>query len=153
MEQQIGLKRKLYEYCVNFVDLRIKNAKEAMDSAQEAANDETKSSAGDKYETGREMMQQEMENNAVQLAEARKLKEILSGITPGKIYSNIQSGSLVTTNNGIFYISIGAGKINIEGKDYFAIAPTSPLGTQLLDKAIGDSFELNTRKFTIQEIY
>ncbi|UII28617.1 GreA/GreB family elongation factor [Fulvivirga maritima] len=152
MEQQISLKKKLYDHCVSFVDQRIKNAKDAMESAQAAANDETKSSAGDKYETGREMMQQEMENNAIQLAEAQKLKEIILSINPGRSHTTAQSGSLVITNNGSFYITIGAGKIVMDGKDYFAIAPSSPLGMQLIDKSKGDSFELNTRKFVIEDI-
>ncbi|GAA0891587.1 hypothetical protein GCM10009122_12660 [Fulvivirga kasyanovii] len=147
-----GLKQQLYDKCRELVDQRIKNAKDAMDSAQEAANDETKSSAGDKYETGREMMQQEMENNAVQLSEARKLKEIIDRIIPGKSYDTVQIGSLVITNNGSFYISIGLGKIILDGKDYFAIAPSSPLGALLMDKKAQESIELNGRTFNIQQV-
>lgn len=147
-----GLKQQLYDKCRELVDQRIKNAKDAMDSAQEAANDETKSSAGDKYETGREMMQQEMENNAVQLSEARKLKEIIDRIIPGKSYDTVQVGSLVITNNGSFYISIGLGKITLDGKDYFAIAPSSPLGALLMDKKAQEGVELNGRTFNIQQV-
>lgn len=147
-----GLKQQLYDKCRELVDQRIKNAKDAMDSAQEAANDETKSSAGDKYETGREMMQQEMENNAVQLSEARKLKEIIDRIIPGKSYDTVQVGSLVVTNNGSFYISIGLGKITLDGKDYFAIAPSSPLGALLMDKKAQEGVELNGRTFNIQQV-
>ncbi|MBL6444962.1 3-oxoacyl-ACP synthase [Fulvivirga sp. 29W222] len=147
-----GLKQKLYNKCIELIDLRIKNAKDAMDSAQESANNETKSSAGDKYETGREMMQQEMENNAIQLAEARKLKETISRIIPSKSYDSAQMGSLVITNNGSFYISIGLGKITVDGKDYFAIAPTSPLGSLLMDKTAQEGIELNGRKFVIEKV-
>ncbi|UII33509.1 3-oxoacyl-ACP synthase [Fulvivirga ulvae] len=152
MNPQTGLKQQLYDKCHELVDQRIKNAKDAMDSAQEAANDETKSSAGDKYETGREMMQQEMENNAVQLSEARKLKEIIDRIIPGKSYDTVQTGSLVLTNNGNFYISIGLGKITLDGNDYFAIAPSSPLGTLLMDRKAQESIELNGRKFVIEKV-
>lgn len=152
MSPQTGLKQQLYDQCLEIVEQRIKNAKDAMDSAQEAANDETKSSAGDKYETGREMMQQEMENNAVQLSEARKLKEIITRITPGKSYDTVQVGSLVLTNNGNFYITIGLGKITIDGKDYFAIAPSSPLGALLMDKKAKESIELNGRKFVLEKV-
>lgn len=152
MSPEKGIKQQLYDRCRELVEQRIKNAKDAMDSAQEAANDETKSSAGDKYETGREMMQQEMENNAVQLAEARKLKEVLDRITPGKSYDTVEGGSLVITNNGNFYISVGLGKISIDGKDYFAIAPSSPLGTLLMDKKAMEIIELNGRKFQIEQV-
>ncbi|ELR72209.1 hypothetical protein C900_01763 [Fulvivirga imtechensis AK7] len=146
------MKQQLYDRCKEIVEQRIRNAKEAMDSAQEAANDETKSSAGDKYETGREMMQQEMENNAVQLTEARKLREVLERINPAKKYDTVQGGSLVITNNGSFYISIGLGKITVDGKDYFAIAPTSPLGALLMEKKPKEVVEFNGRKFEIEEV-
>lgn len=152
MTLQTGLKQQLYDRCKEVVEQRIKNAKDAMDSAQEAANDETKSSAGDKYETGREMMQQEMENNATQLTEARKLKEVLDRINPTKKYDSVQGGSLVVTDNGSFYISIGLGKITVDGKDFFAIAPSSPLGALMMDKKATETIELNGRKFYIKEV-
>lgn len=151
MTLQVG-KQQIYDRCREIVAQRVKNAKDAMDSAQAAANDETKSSAGDKYETGREMMQQEMENNAVQLNEARKLKEILDRINPTKKYDTVQSGSLVITNNGNFYISVGLGKISVDGADFFAIAPSSPLGSLLMEKKAQDTVELNGRKFVLQQV-
>lgn len=83
----------------------------AIEHAQLAANEETKSSAGDKYETGRAMMQLEIEKQSVQLAEAMKLKHVLSQINPEKTTETIQSGSLVFTDQGNFYISISAGKL------------------------------------------
>lgn len=147
-----GIKQKLYDRCREIVEQRIANAREAMDSAQEAANDETKSSAGDKYETGREMMQQEMENNAVQLAEARKLREVLDRISPTKKYDSVQGGSLVITGNGNFYISVGLGKITVDDTEVFAIAPSSPLGSLLMEKKAGDTVELNGRKFILQDV-
>lgn len=152
MSTESSIKRQLYDRCRSLVEQRIENAKAAMDSAQQAANDETKSSAGDKYETGREMMQQEMENNAIQLSEARKLKEILDKISPLKRSDTVQVGSLVITNNGIFYIAIGLGKITLDNSDYYAIAPSSPLGTLLMGKKAQDVVELNGRKFLLEKL-
>jgi hypothetical protein len=68
-----NLKKDLYTLCVNYAKTRIETAKQAIDDAQQSANEETKSSAGDKYETGREMMQQETDRNQAQLNEANKL--------------------------------------------------------------------------------
>lgn len=147
-----GLKQQLYDRCRDIVEQRVNNAKEAMDSAQQAANDETKSSAGDKYETGREMMQQEMENNAVQLAEARKLRDVLDKISPYKSYDTVQVGSLVFTNNGNFYIVVGLGKISVDRSDFFAIAPSSPMGALLMGKKAQDAITLNGRKFLLEKV-
>jgi hypothetical protein len=54
------------------VHQRIASAEEAIRMAQESANQEGKSSAGDKYETGRAMAQLEIEKASGQLAEANK---------------------------------------------------------------------------------
>ena len=58
-----GIKQELYKQCKNYVSNCIDTAQKAIDDAVESANDDTKSSAGDKYETGREMMQQEIDRN------------------------------------------------------------------------------------------
>ena len=81
-----------------------------------SANEETKSSAGDKYETTREMIQQEIEKHSSSLAEAVKQKQFLQQITTGKRYEKIQPGSLVITDKNNFYIAISAGALVFENK-------------------------------------
>ena len=48
-----NLKQQLYSLCLKQIEQKISNAQSAIDSATESANDDTKSSAGDKHETGR----------------------------------------------------------------------------------------------------
>jgi len=98
----MSVKIKLYERCLAFVEQRIASSQKAIEHAQQAANEETKSSAGDKYETGRAMMQLEIEKQSVQLGEAMKLKQTLTQINPEKTTDSIQSGSLVYTDQGNF---------------------------------------------------
>ncbi|WP_028980371.1 3-oxoacyl-ACP synthase [Sporocytophaga myxococcoides] len=148
----MSVKIKLYELCTAFVEQRIASSQKAIEHAQLAANEETKSSAGDKYETGRAMMQLEIEKQSVQLGEAMKLKQVLSQINPEKTSDSIQSGSLVFTDQGNFYISISAGKLDFEGITYFAISPVSPLGALLMTKKSGDVVQLNGKTFTIRKI-
>ncbi len=148
----MSVKIKLYELCVAFVEQRIASSQKAIEHAQLAANEETKSSAGDKYETGRAMMQLEIEKQSVQLAEAMKLKHVLSQINPEKTTDTIQSGSLVYTDQGNFYISISAGKLDLEGMTYFAVSPVSPIGALLIGKKSGDAILLNGKTFTIRKI-
>ncbi|GAL85482.1 hypothetical protein MYP_2711 [Sporocytophaga myxococcoides] len=148
----MSVKIKLYELCVAFVEQRIASSQKAIEHAQLAANEETKSSAGDKYETGRAMMQLEIEKQSVQLGEAMKLKQVLSQINPEKTTDTIQSGSLVFTDQGNFYISISAGKLDIDGITYFAVSPVSPIGTLLIGKNSGETIILNAKTFTIRMI-
>ena len=84
------LKAKLHAMCISYVQNRMEAAVQAIDDAQQAANEETKSSAGDKYETGREMMQQEADRSQVQLNEANKLMVALSKIN----YDNVDSDNI-----------------------------------------------------------
>jgi len=146
-------KKALHDACLKFVQNRIKNAEEAIVSAQESANEETKSSSGDKFETGRAMMQREVENLSVQLTEARKLEEILINMNPSLDHEKVMKGALVITSTGKYYISVSAGKISVEGEDYFAIAPASPIGQIMDGKEAGDAYEWNGKKITIKEVY
>lgn len=146
------IKQHLYEACQFYIDQRVKTIENAIASAKEAATDDTKSSAGDKYETTREMMQQEIDRNTAQLNEALKLKQALAQIDPQSASTIAQNGSLIITNNGNFYISISAGAIDIDGVIYFAISPVSPIGSKLLKLKKDDSFTFNSKEYLITEI-
>ena len=147
-----NLKRDLYTLCVNYVKTRIETAKQAIDDAQQSASEETKSSAGDKYETGREMMQQETDRNQAQLNEANKLLIALNQINIDTTSSSAAPGSLVITDGGKFYLAISAGAINLNGEGYFAVSPASPIGAKLLGRKTGDEFNLNGKHYSIKEV-
>ncbi|MEP2773197.1 MAG: 3-oxoacyl-ACP synthase [Fulvivirga sp.] len=147
-----SIKNELHKACLEFVRNRIKNAEDAIVSAQESANEETKSSSGDKYETGRAMMHREVENLSVQLSEARKLEEILINTNPTINHNEVSKGAVVKTSLGNYYISVSAGKISAGGEDYFAITPASPIGSAMAGLKKGDTFNWNNKKVTITEI-
>ena len=147
-----NLKKELYTLCVNYVKARIETAKQAIDDAQQSASEETKSSAGDKYETGREMMQQETDRNQAQLNEANKLLIALNQINVDITSPSAAPGSLVITDNGKFYLSVSAGALNLNGEGYFAVSPASPIGGKLLGRTIGDEFDLNGKNYKVKEV-
>lgn len=107
---------------------------------QQAANQETKSSAGDKYETGRAMMHLEKEKLSAQLAEAMKMKQALDKIDPDKVLDKVELGAVVTTTSANYFIAASLGKIEIGGVIWFAVSPATPVGQKLLGKKSGDSF-------------
>ena len=145
------LKAELYRHCVNYVQSRIDSISYTISSAQQSANEETKSSAGDKYETGRAMMQQEKDRNTIQLNEANKLMVALNtvGTNPSTI---AETGSVVITDNGSFYIAISAGKLSVDEAEYFAVSPSSPVGLKMKGLKARDGFEVNGKKYRILEI-
>jgi len=117
-----------------------------------SANNETKSSSGDKYETGRAMMQLEIEKNSVQLAESLKLKTALDQITLDDDPQVVKPGSLVVTDHGVFFIAISLGKINLQNKTFFVISPGSPLGLKLMRLKAGDQITFRDQPYFIREL-
>jgi transcription elongation GreA/GreB family factor len=148
----IELKRKLYDHCVKFMDKRIDTAREAIRIAQESANDETKSSAGDKYETGRAMMQLEIEKNATQLEEAVRQKNILDSINIDLQPVKIQNGTLVFTDQGNFFLAISVGMVVIEDKSFAVVSAQSPIGSKLIGLKSGDTFSFGNKTYKVGQI-
>ena len=145
-------KPALHALCHAFIEQRIAAARTAMQAAQESSSSETKSSAGDKYETGREMMQQEIDRNRKQLEESQKLKLILEQIDPAKPVALALNGALVTTNFGRFYISISRGQIMVDKCIYFAVSSVSPIGLKLMKQTEGYEFDFNGKLFRVEKV-
>lgn len=143
------LKEALLAHCRNEAQARVNRIAEVMRRAQETANEDTKSSAGDKYETGRAMMHLEQEKNQRQLTEAQRLMETLSQVSLHKEHEEVGFGSLVETNTGIFFISVSLGRISLEGQTYFAISSVSPMGKALSGKRAGEKASVNGREIQI----
>ena len=133
------------------LELKIKTL-ENLIAETRASNNETKSSMGDKYETTREMVQQEINNLQIQLNENVRAKNSLKfiNITPHQI---IGSGSLVETERGLFFIAVSLGEIIVEKKKIFIISPESPLAKVLIGKKKGEEISLNNSKQTIQNLW
>ncbi|MGB0882243.1 MAG: 3-oxoacyl-ACP synthase [Vicingaceae bacterium] len=146
------LKEILYNNFVLIAQQRIAELERIIKEAQTAANNETKSSAGDKHETGRAMAQLETEKLTNQLNEALKLTELLHKINPKEKHQLIGLGSLVLTNNGNFFISASLGKTELNNETYFAISSISPIGKLLISKKEKDSFSFNGKNYTIKKI-
>lgn len=147
------IKEALYSHCQTYVEMRITIARQAMEGAQESANSESKSSAGDKYETGRAMAQLERDRHATLLADATKQQQELGQIDVQKTYQTVQPGSVVTTSQGNYFIAISAGKIRIEGMDYFAVSPASPIAVVLKNKIAGDVVAFNKLTYQLVAVY
>lgn len=146
------LKKELHKLCGDYVQERINAAMQAIRATQQAANEETKSSAGDKYETGRAMMQQDADRTQAQLNEANRLMVTLNRIPASHEFKTAETGSVVVTNNGKFYIAISAGTLIVNGEPYFAVSPSSPIGIKLNGQVTGGEFTLNGKTYHIETV-
>lgn len=145
-------KQQLHNTCVETIDKRIADIQADINATHESMRSETKSSAGDKYETSREMMQQEMDKQNAAKLELMKQKDALLRIGVSKATDTIQLGSLVQTNSGHFYIAAAVGKVVIGADTCFVISPDSPIGAKLLGLSKGDKLLFNGKDYLVKEI-
>ncbi len=146
---QKDTKTELLNQCKAFVNLRLKTIEDIISSNQKGLQSETKSSAGDKHETGRAMLQLEMEKAGMQLAGIRNMQEVLAKIDTTKKTKIAHLGSIIETNTGLYFLSISAGKLMIKDKSFYAVSVSSPIGKILLGKKEKEEFYFNGKKNTI----
>ena len=146
-------KTELYNHINGILNDKINALIENIKSATESKNSDTKSSAGDKFETGREMIQIEINKLEQQLSNTRKLKNDLNKINIEKDFSSVEFGSIVITNKGNYFISIGIGKIEINNKYYYAVSLASPIGKALYNKHENNEIVFNNDSIKIIKIY
>ncbi len=152
MTELSKIKSQLHLKCLEIATSKVSDLKKIINITQEAANNETKSSAGDKHETGRAMAQLETEKLSKQLSEALKIEQVLTQINPNSEHKKIGLGSLITTNNGTFYLSASLGKVEIDKSVFYIISPASPIGKLLLTKKEKESFSFNGKNYVIETI-
>lgn len=138
--------------CRRVIHERISNLKSQMaELVNDAAND-SKSTAGDKHETSRAMMQLEQEKLGAQLKILEEQQRQLDQIPLQNNSGKVNNGSLVETNRGWIFIGAALGKINVNNKEVICISQQSPLGKLLFVQDRGSIVSLNNIKYQILSI-
>lgn len=148
----MNVKEQLFLQCKDYVANRLKTVQEIIADNQNALASETKSSAGDKHETGRAMLQLEMEKAGQQLAGITQMQELLSKIEVFKKSNIVHLGSVVFTSKDNYFLAISAGKLTVFNNDFYAISMASPIGKLLLGKKESSEVVFNGEIIKIQEI-
>lgn len=151
-KENITIKPALLAACREYIEQRIANAREAIAAASDAVAADTKSSAGDKFETTREMMQQELNRHQQLLTDASRMEQSLNQLDIGIHKESVRAGSLVITSEGNFFIAISIGRIQINGTSYWIVSPVSPLGQRLIGTKVGQPIAFNGKTYHITEI-
>lgn len=147
-----GLKKEVHTFCQKYVASRLDRIHSEIQKLNEGLLSETKSTAGDKHETGRAMLHLEREKLGKQLLDSENMKQVLSRIYPHQESPNIALGSLVTTNVAMYFISISAGKFKRKHVEVFCISTSSPIGQALLGKTTGDAIMFNGKEQIILQV-
>ena len=146
------IKEQLHKECKQFLDSRFLAVTGRIENIQVSLQSETKSSAGDKHETGRAMLQLEREKAGNQLKDIQVQQERFSKVNIHSKSDVVCLGSLVKTNVATYFIAISVGKIVINDITYFAISPSSPIGRILLGTIVGEEFVFNGVVQTVTDI-
>lgn len=125
----------------------------AVQASKEAANNETKSSAGDKYETTRAMMHFEQEKLSNQLAQLQKTEALVFRASQQTVCKTGGLGALLKTTVGYIFIAAGLGKVEVNGTPVLVISLASPLGKMLFGAAPGHVFSMAQNSHKVEAIF
>ncbi|MDT0294731.1 transcription elongation factor [Mesonia ostreae] len=145
-------RQQLLEACHLYVEERMLRLQTSIRGLESDLENETKSSAGDKYETSREMINTEISQLENQLKEFKKLQEILQLPNLQKAATKIQLGSIVTTSLANYFIAISAGEIKLKKQNFYAIGINSPIAKLLLGKQKDDRFSFRKEEIKILSV-
>ena len=146
------IKEKLHAACVEVLEEKRTLCLKELDAVKESLMSETKSTAGDKHETGRAMIQLERERLGVQLAKIEAEMNVLRKIDPLEDSDRIRLGSVVKTTGMNYFIALSLGEMKVDGMEFFVISLQSPIGEILNGKSAGDRINFRGKEFEIQEI-
>lgn len=147
-----SLKKELLGMCSELTNRRMNRIMGVIEDIETSLRSDSKNSSGDKYQTERAMLHIERENAGRQLQEIEKIKLQLKKVNVSIRSDHVRSGSLVTTNQGIFFISISVGVLKTGDTNYIGVAPNSPIGHLMLGKKAGDRFIFNQKEYFLLEV-
>lgn len=145
-------KESLLQQCHDFVMERERSIMEVIREIQLSLESETKSSAGDKHETGRAMMQLEREKAGQQLLEINGLKEVLSRIDTKNVSDRIALGSIVYTTRHNYFIAISAGEFKLGNDTFYAISVKTPIAQVLMGNQMDAELTFRNEKFRVTKL-
>ena len=148
----IELKKLILTEMKAQVEMKISSAQSDIASIHDSKLSATKSTAGDKHETGRAMMERELAMAQAQLSKSLRMLAEIDQIESALATEKVEFSSLVETTSGKFLIGAAFGKVEVAGETCFAISAVSPIGEVLLGKRVGEEYEFRGVNNTVESI-
>ena len=146
------IKKILFSHCRTHLEKKIEILEQQKKSLQKDLTSEIKSSAGDKHETGRAMIQLELEKLGNQIHKIELNYQKLNTVKDFKASSSVVLGSIIFTDKANYYLAVAADSCKINSKVFYCISSQSPIGKLLIGKKINQSIRFNNIKSIILEI-
>ncbi len=152
-QEKIKFKHKLKQFCYHMIEQRIQTSRSAIENAQQSANSEEKSSAGDKYETSRAMSHLERDMHSRQLSQNLKELSTLETIPADLLYDKVSTGAFIRCETISFFIAAGLGKQIMDGETILFLSPHAPVAKLLDGKKAGAQFYFNGKDTLIADVF
>lgn len=146
------IKKILFSHCKADLEKKIEILELQKKSLQKDLTSEIKSSVGDKHETGRAMIQLELEKLGNQIHKIELNYQRLNTIKDFKTSSIVSLGSIIFTNKANYFLAVAADSCKINSKVFYCISSQSPIGKLLIGKKINQSIRFNDIESIILEI-
>lgn len=142
----------MLQECTKILSAQVKAAKDAMNEAQESAN-EHQGAMEDKFESFRENCQIQRDMYARQLDDLITTQGLLRRINATKVNNEVSLGAVVYTELQNYFIGVSLGEIKLNGESYFAISGLSPLFKAMAGKTTGEEFTFRDKTYKILQVF
>ena len=137
----------------NELEAMIQRLDEDIEALHESRQSDTKSSAGDKHETGRAMVDQELSQLNQQREKTLRMRADVMGL-PERQLDTAQIGAVVETERLFYFISVSHGRLSVTSdKPVYALSPVSPAAQAMLGKSAGETFQINGMMHKITAVH
>ena len=134
------------------IDKKVLASRKYMESIERSIHSESKSTAGDKHDTSRELMQQERNKAAQNLSNQLAIQKTLIQLKLIDANVAIGFGSLIETQDHVIFIGLALGKINYLNREIVCISPLSPLARSLEGMQVGEVCAFNKVVYEIKQL-
>ncbi len=134
----LELKTKFLTHLRSEHEKTVLKLKAVIDDAQKSANEY--GAPKDRYDSYRMQLLRKKDMYSQQLAKLVEQAQVLEMISLDKPMTEVKFGSLVITQRQKLFVSIGIGKIEMDGEIYYAISPNVPVYEAMRGLKVGDEF-------------
>jgi hypothetical protein len=134
----LDIKKNLLAACLLEIDNRADSLRKVMDDTQQSANDYGQPK--DRYDSYRTQLLRKRDLFGQQLNKIMEQRMMLEKVNPKRKMEIAEFGALVITSNQKIFVSVGIGKVEYDGEDYFVISPAVPYYKAIEGKREGESF-------------
>jgi transcription elongation GreA/GreB family factor len=146
------LKQELLDVCISIQQQKVDKLSAMVDTLNDSAVNSDKCVVGDKHHTFRAQTQNEQELYAKQLNLAINELNTLKLVSQEKKFERATLGALLTTTNGIYFLTTSLGMVKLREKQIMVLSPISPIGSSFLNKIVGEKIIFRDKEIEILSI-